>query len=132
MAPVHDMQNGDSFTVAVHTRVSDENVSMANSSHDRQVSDQAPENAENGDPEDLPQQGEQQDFSLPFYLYVQTWYIDHDRHRICSRPRPMRLEPQAVVWIDDFRHEWRDLLDRNTFFSIYVIKPRPPQFRHLG
>jgi hypothetical protein len=38
------------------------------------------------------------------YLYVQTWYIDHDRHRICSRPRPMRLEPQAVVWIDDFRH----------------------------
>ena len=66
------------------------------------------------------------------YLYVQTWYIDHDRHRICRRPRPMRLEPQAVVWIDDFRHEWRDMLDRSTFFSIYVIKPKPPQFRHMG
>ena len=64
------------------------------------------------------------------FLYVQSWYIDHIRHPTCRRPRPIRLESQSVTWIDDFRHEWRDLLDQGVFFSLYVIKPRPPQFRH--
>jgi len=64
------------------------------------------------------------------YLYIQTWYIDHDRHPICRRPRPMRLESPSITWIDDFRHEWRDLLDPSTDFSIHMVRPRPPQYRH--
>ena len=63
------------------------------------------------------------------FLYVLTWYIDHQRHPVCRSPRPLRLDPAAVAWIDEFRHLWRDLLDRRAIFSIHVVKPRPPQLR---
>ena len=63
------------------------------------------------------------------FLYVQTWYIDHQRHTVCRSPRPLRLDSAAVVWIDEFRHLWRDLMDRRAVFSIYVVQPRPPQPR---
>ena len=64
------------------------------------------------------------------FVYVQTWYIDHHRHTVCRRPRPVRLDSHSVAWIDDFRHTWRDLMDFDVFFSIHVVKPRPPQYRH--
>lgn len=64
------------------------------------------------------------------YLYIQTWFVDHERHPICRRPRPMRLESPSITWIDDFRHEWRDLLDPRAEFSIHAVRPRPPQYRH--
>ena len=73
---------------------------------------------------------EEEAFEGEAFLYVQTWYIDHQRHVVCRRPRPVRLDSHSVAWIDDFRHEWRDLLDPNVFFSIHVVKPRPPQYRH--
>eukprot|EP00435_Cladocopium_sp_Y103_P071932 s558_g38.t1 len=63
-------------------------------------------------------------------LYVQTWFIHHERHRSCRVPRPIRLESQSVTWIDDFRHLWNDLMTRDEVFSIHVVKPRPPQVRH--
>ena len=66
------------------------------------------------------------------FMYVQTWFIDHQRYTVCKRPRPVRLDSHSVTWIDDFRHEWRDLLDPTTPFSIHVVKPRPPQYRHYN
>ena len=66
------------------------------------------------------------------FLYVQTWFIDHQRHVTCRRPRPVRLDSHSVAWIDDFRHEWRDMLDPDVFFSIHFVKPRPPQYRHYN
>ena len=64
------------------------------------------------------------------YLYIQTWYVDHIRHVNCRSPRPLRLDQCSVAWINEFRHLWRDLLDPGVFFSVHVVKPRPPQFRH--
>lgn len=63
------------------------------------------------------------------FLYVLTWYIDHQRHTACRSPRPLRLDSASVAWIDEFRHLWRDLMDRRAVFSIYVVHPRPPQPR---
>ena len=71
-------------------------------------------------------------FEDEIYLYVQTWYIDHERYAVCRTPRPIRLARHSIEWIDDFRHEWRDLMDPSVFFSIHVVKPRPPQLRHHG
>ena len=64
------------------------------------------------------------------YLYVLTWYIDHRRHTSCSSPRPLRLDSASVAWLDEFRHLWRDLMDRRNVFSVYVVRPRPPQPRY--
>jgi len=66
------------------------------------------------------------------YIYVQTWYVDHVHHRSCLQSRPLRLDQFAVTWIEEFRYLWRDLLDPNVPFSIHVVKPRPPQYRHHG
>eukprot|EP00435_Cladocopium_sp_Y103_P030221 s2897_g7.t1 len=62
-------------------------------------------------------------------LYVQTWYVHHDRHPVCRRPRPLRLDGASVAWIEELRFTWRDLLDPVLPFSIHVVKPRPPQLR---
>ena len=70
-------------------------------------------------------------FEDELLLYVQTWFINHERHPTCRRPRPLRLERQSVTWIDDFRQLWRDLLDRRSPFTIiHVVRPRPPQARN--
>lgn len=71
-------------------------------------------------------------FEDEIYLYVQTWYIDHERHTVCRTPRPIRLARHSIEWIDEFRHVWRDLMNPRVFFSIYVVKPRPPQPGHHG
>ena len=64
------------------------------------------------------------------FLYIQTWYIDHLRYAECRRPRPLRLDQCSVAWIDEFRYLWRDVMDRSVFFSVHVVNPRPPQYRH--
>ena len=56
-------------------------------------------------------QAQAEAFEDELMLYVQTWFVNHDRHPTCRRPRPLRLERQSVTWIDDFRQLWRDLLD---------------------
>ncbi|CAL1144479.1 unnamed protein product [Cladocopium goreaui] len=49
-----------------------------------------------------------------------------------SRPttRLGRLDQCAVVWLEEFRYLWRDLLDPTVPFSVVVISPRPPQSRY--
>ena len=68
-------------------------------------------------------------FDDELLMYVQTWFIHHERYPTCRRPRPLRLERQSVTWIDDFRQLWRDLLERRLPFTIHVVRPRPPQAR---
>lgn len=66
------------------------------------------------------------------YIYVQTWYIDHITHRQCLHSRPLRLDQFAVTWVEEFRYLWRDVLDPTVTFSIHVVRPKPPQYRHHG
>ena len=75
---------------------------------------------------------EEEAFEGEFFIYIQTWFIDHERHSVCRRPRPVRLDQHWITWLDDLRHEWRDILAHDAPFSVHIIKPRPPQFRHHG
>ena len=51
------------------------------------------------------------------FLHVTTWFVHHRRYPSCVSPRPVRLEGQAITWIEDLKHAWRDLLDESTFWS---------------
>ncbi|CAL1126422.1 unnamed protein product, partial [Cladocopium goreaui] len=72
----------------------------------------------------------QEVFDGDSYLYLQTWYVDHRHYIHCRQPRPLRLDQCAVAWLEEFRYLWRDLLDPTTPFSVFVIRPRPPQGRY--
>eukprot|EP00435_Cladocopium_sp_Y103_P028957 s1060_g7.t1 len=63
------------------------------------------------------------------YLYLQTWFVHHDRHRLCSNPRPVRLDGASVGWIEELRYLWRDVLDHDLPFGIHVVQPTPPKQR---
>ena len=63
------------------------------------------------------------------FLYVQTWYIHHRRHKRCPHPRSVRLDGAIIGWIEELRYAWSDVLDRSIPFAIHVVKPRPPQPR---
>ena len=63
------------------------------------------------------------------FLYILTWYIDHQRHTSCRSPRPLRLDSAAIAWLEEFRHVWRDHMNRRVPFSVFVVRPRPPQSR---
>eukprot|EP00435_Cladocopium_sp_Y103_P066288 s450_g28.t1 len=63
------------------------------------------------------------------FLHVLSWYIHHERHTACRQARPVRLENQAIAWVDDLRHAWADALDPSQPLTIHIIHPRPPQWR---
>lgn len=77
-------------------------------------------------------QAREEAFEGEFFVYVQTWYIDHQRHPTCRRPRPIRLDHYWITWLDEFCYAWRDVLDENNPYSVHVVRPRPPQYRHHG
>ena len=61
----------------------------------------------------------------PTYVYAETWFVHHERHPKCSRPRSIRFDNAWIGWLDELRHLWRDRLDRTQPFSVYVVYPRP-------
>ena len=63
----------------------------------------------------------------PAYLYLQTWYVHHDRHIWCRNPRPVRLTNEAISWSFDVRQTWIDLLDPQTAVTIRLVQPTPMQ-----
>ena len=78
------------------------------------------------------QHAREEAFEGEYFLYVQSWYIDHLRRTVCRQPRPIRLDHYWITWLDDFTHTWRDEMVQNVPYSVHIIKPRPPQYRHYG
>eukprot|EP00435_Cladocopium_sp_Y103_P011399 s3397_g3.t1 len=62
-------------------------------------------------------------------LYIQTWYVDHERHRTCRNPRTIRIDNHVITWMNLIRETWLDQLDRSRPFEISVVHPPPPQPR---
>ena len=60
------------------------------------------------------------------FLHIMTWFVHHETHRVCADPRMIRLEEQAIMWSEDTRFAWRDLLDPTRALSIHLIQPCPP------
>eukprot|EP00435_Cladocopium_sp_Y103_P061021 s192_g22.t1 len=46
-----------------------------------------------------------------------------------ERTTGITLEDQALTWLDDLRRAWADVLDPTFPLSIWLIHPRPPQWR---
>ena len=65
-------------------------------------------------------------------IQVTTWFVNHRTHRVCRRPRIIRLTSEVITWIDDLRTAWIDELDHSETFSIHVVRPTPPNFRQQG
>ena len=74
-------------------------------------------------------QGEWNVWDEQSFVTVSTWFIHHERHAVCRRPRQLRLVGAPITWIPDLRARWLDLMDMRQPFSIHIVHPRPPQFR---
>ena len=74
-------------------------------------------------------QGEWNVWDEQSFVTVSTWFIHHERHAVCRRPRQLRLVGAPITWIPDLRARWLDLMDMRQPFRIHIVHPRPPQFR---
>ena len=77
----------------------------------------------------MQQHGELDSWSDTLSMEVTTWYVDHLRSPTCHIARNIRMSGHAITWIEDLRNLWADRLDPTREFSIYLVQPRPPQFR---
>ena len=59
-------------------------------------------------------------------LFVQTWFVHHDRHRLCSEPRTWIAVAPMATWVTQLRELWEDLLDPAASFSVFVVQPTVP------
>eukprot|EP00435_Cladocopium_sp_Y103_P041926 s1460_g11.t1 len=62
-------------------------------------------------------------------MYVQTWFIHHERHTTCQHPCGIRLDNVMITWIDVLRQAWMDHLDPLRPFSVHIVRPSPPKNR---
>eukprot|EP00435_Cladocopium_sp_Y103_P032195 s3048_g8.t1 len=60
-------------------------------------------------------------------LYLQTWFVHHERHPVSHYPRSIRVDNTMITWLDVIRQTWLDRLDPNLPFSIHVVRPTPPK-----
>ena len=66
------------------------------------------------------------------FIHIMTWFVHHETHQVCFDPRPVRLEEQAILWLEDLRFAWRDRLDQTQTLSVHFLQPCPPQRRASG
>ena len=56
-----------------------------------------------------------------------TWYLDHQRHRECQRPRTLHFEDDWMQWTDAIRRTWADKINNQLPFELHIIHPEPPR-----
>ena len=58
--------------------------------------------------------------------YIDTWYVHHQRQRICREGRPLRIAADATTWKDEILALWEDVLDPDSSTVIHLVRPSPP------
>lgn len=58
-------------------------------------------------------------------LYVNTWYIDHERSPQCHSMRAVRLLGDAWNWPDRLAEAWDDWIDPDAVIDFYLVRPTP-------
>ena len=158
--PVHDMSDGDTFTIQLRNEPgrasTDLTTSAAMCPNPRVNRPTGEDNIANDEPMMLPP-GTSIAPSRPHYegtfrwiddlrrhyladaevevhdqaalLYIQTWFIDHQRHghRQCRNPRTIRIDNHIIHWLNIIRETWHDSLDADRPFDITIVQPSPPQ-----
>ena len=65
-------------------------------------------------------------------IFVNSYYLDHDRHRREDRSRPLRFDQNFHEWERDVRFIWEDVVDEQFPIEIDIVHPEPPFFPHRG
>ena len=58
--------------------------------------------------------------------YIVTWYIHHQRQRICREGRPHRITSDTTTWKEEILALWEDVLDPDYHTTIHLVRPPPP------
>eukprot|EP00435_Cladocopium_sp_Y103_P027292 s1557_g6.t1 len=53
-------------------------------------------------------------------LYLQSYYLSHQRHPQQRESRPLRIDRDYVDWEDEFRQVWQDFVDPAAPLSVYI------------
>ena len=59
-------------------------------------------------------------------LFVQTWYVHHDDHRICFEARTWVATAPRATWEDQLRELWDDMMEPGAPLSIHFIDTDAP------
>ena len=65
-------------------------------------------------------------------VFMNSYYIDHERHLHEDRSRPLRFDLDHVDWERQVRFMWEDLVDENALIEIVIVDPEPPFFQIRG
>ena len=60
-------------------------------------------------------------------IQIVTWYIHHDLHRRCYRPRLLRLHDLCETWEPAIRRLWADHVDPHLPIDFFKVFPTPPR-----
>ena len=60
-------------------------------------------------------------------IYIESWYLHHDRHPRCDCSRTVRLDHMDHLWIDDLRQAWQDRLQDTEALHLEIVRPQPPR-----
>ena len=60
------------------------------------------------------------------FFYIMTWFLHGQRHRVCHRPRQLRLDTNYMQWAERIRDAWQDRLQLGVETFCKIIKPNPP------
>eukprot|EP00435_Cladocopium_sp_Y103_P044428 s1166_g12.t1 len=63
------------------------------------------------------------------YYRLRTWYVHHEHHPQCRRPRIVELEGDGSTWHQDILSAWPDKVQQHEALQIAVVFP---QLRHFG
>ena len=72
-------------------------------------------------------QAERDDLDAPKHITILTWYLDHQRHRVCSADRPIALDRAWQFWVEELKDLWRDRCDQALPLLVTLIHPEPPR-----
>ena len=65
-------------------------------------------------------------------VFVNSYYIDHDRHPHEDRSRPLRFDTDHADWDRQIRFMWEDLVDKEMPIDIVLVNPAPPLLVRQG
>ena len=64
------------------------------------------------------------------HRYLNTWYINHEDHLVCERPRQVLLHADPTRWTRQVVQRWSDRIVMMASFQFFLVRPHPPASAH--
>ena len=59
-------------------------------------------------------------------VYLASHYISHEYHLSNAQYRPLRIDTEHAMWLDDLKFMWEDLYDQYAPYEVFFVDPTPP------